>query len=131
MAILTLYDVATPILTNPEDQMGYLIMFMFKNPGYTSNFYDHMLISLRKITAEYEDNPVAVATAIQSKLTNIFNRVLPGYDFNIDCLAKKVNDKIRIMIEIKDSTGREILPSTIFETDEDGQVTFKARNVIT
>lgn len=77
--VIPSYSLYTDRVTDPHEQMAYLLSFAFMNPGSTSSQIEDMLVSIRKLLAECGHDKARFVTALESQLHSAVERYNPRY----------------------------------------------------
>ena len=78
-------------LDNPNDKAAYLLTFFIYNPGGVSDFLEERNGSLRSLAYEYQQDPTLLATNVQQKLSEIFDRNFPDRIVNVEVTSKEID----------------------------------------
>ena len=78
-------------LDNPNDKAAYLLTFFIYNPGGVSDFLEERNGSLRLLAYEYQQDPTLLATNVQQKLSEIFDRNFPDRIVNVEVTSKEID----------------------------------------
>jgi len=83
----SLRNISVPNLTLVADQMLQVLIFFFANPGRTSSFNEHEMVSFRDINSRYGNNPDSMCQECSTALTNACSRYLAGC--HVECTWEK------------------------------------------
>ena len=119
-----------PILTSKEQIAGYLISFLFANPGSTSAMNEGEMMSWRKLVETYGSNdPNELANQISSMLTSTMNNYFPNEDIKATCEVEEENGygedgkllgTYSLAISIRDGNENSIIPMSRVRISGDG-----------
>lgn len=97
-------------VTNPSDQVAYIIRHAFHNPGWTSNFIEDQLVSMRKLRAMYTEDKTRFVSVLQSKLQHAIEQYQPTFVVTIKTEdSKKVPNAYKLIFTITNSLGECVL----------------------
>lgn len=65
-------------LTERNEIGAALVQYLLLSPGWTSDSHEEELVSFRTIASEVGDNPQAICSLLQEKVTKILNRYFPN-----------------------------------------------------
>lgn len=96
-------------LTDPVDQIAYIIRHAVYNPGWTSNYIEPYLISMRKLFAENSHHLINMAKQLESKLSFTLTEMF-GQTYRVTTKVYDINEVTKgVRVLITDSTGNLVL----------------------
>ena len=118
-------------LTRPADQIAYILRHAFYNPGWTSSYIEHYLISLQKLFAECHHNLSEMSNRLAEKLRYTLNELYDGaYQVNMEIYSvDEITQGVKIIIvdnnqnlvlssdDIRVSNGECYIRQTLGESD--------------
>lgn len=100
-----------PLITDPKEQVVYLLKHAFHNPGWTSSFIEDSLVSMRKLRAQYTEDKTKFTSALQIYLQNAIQRYQPSFRVEVSSRDVDVNT-YTLVIAITDSMNRLVLSTS-------------------
>jgi aspartate/tyrosine/aromatic aminotransferase len=73
--VIPVLSINTDQITKRDDQLAYLLRHAFYNPGWTSSQIESSLVSMRRLLAQYEDDPAEFANALKQRLEAAVQRL--------------------------------------------------------
>ena len=99
-----------PIIKKDNELMAYLVKFSFYNPGWTSNWLEEQLVSMRKLRAQHTEDIREFPNALQEVLNNAVQRYNPQWKATV---TSKPVDMLTytLIISITDQNGTPVISS--------------------
>lgn len=99
-----------PVIKKDSELMAYLLKFSFFNPGWTSNWIEEQLISMRKLRAQHTEDIREFPNALQEVLNAAVQRYNPQWKATV---TTKPVDMLTytLIISITDQTGTPVISS--------------------
>ena len=85
--VVPILDINGQPIENRSDKLLYLLKWMVFNPGWTSSWYDDMLMSMRKHMAEYAHDP----NLLIPKLSAYLNSAIQHYYSDYSCVINRID----------------------------------------
>ena len=106
--IPTLGNASDDVLSDPVSCVEYLVAFTLINPGFTSENYEHDMLSISVLLANHE--PAQAIELYESKLQTLISTQLPTSNYMVSASVKNVNDAtLDVEIIVGDVNGENIL----------------------
>ena len=106
--IPTLGNASDDVLTDPVSCVEYIVAFSLINPGFTSEQYEHDMLSISSLLAEYD--PQQAAEIYESKLQSIISTQLPSSNYMVSVSLKQIDEvSVDMEIIVGDVDGTTIL----------------------
>ena len=107
------------ILENSNDKLIYILKYMFYSPGWISNWYDNLLLSMRKSMAKYTEDSTVLVPHLQTYINDVIHKYYPDYSCTIEVIRDEANDANYSMdISIVDSVGTPVIQLGRIRKDE-------------
>lgn len=99
-----------PIIDKDSELMTYLLKFSFFNPGWTSNWIEEQLVSMRKLRALHTEDIRAFPMALQDVLNSAVQNYNPQWKAAV---TTKTIDTLTytLIISITDQDGVPVISS--------------------
>lgn len=102
------------IITKQEDIVAYLLRHVTACPGSTSPDFENELLSLRKLTAQYGNDPDVLSGVFQDRLQTVIQRYVDNGTVTVECSAEAIVNStytlnIKVMIVYSDGTMEPIV----------------------
>lgn len=112
IVIPSLYLDKASYLTDRKEKIGYVIDFVFSNPGIISTTMDEELGSYLKLKSKFSDDPDKLCHMVQASLERIYERVFDTVNFEVSVTYETDDTGTvnRLKLNITDnSTGSSVL----------------------
>lgn len=108
--VIPSFSLNVSMITNPSDQVAYIIRHAFHNPGWTSSFIDDQLVSMRKLRAQYTEDKEYFINALQAALQRAIEQYQPTFIVSISGVnSKTVPNAYKLIIVVNNSLGECVL----------------------
>lgn len=112
--IPTLHLGPTQIIQDKKDIAAYIVRHALNNPGGTSSFVEHELVSFRKLEAEFGENGQLLAKELEGKLNAILYKYFGDDSFMTEVEYEQYDSssKYKLAINITDASGVPLISNT-------------------
>ena len=112
----SLRNIAVPNLKLIPDQMLQVLIFFFANPGRTSSYNEHEMVSFRDLNSRYGNNPDAMCRECSQALSAACSRYVSGAHAECSWVKDFHRDEDNILqgtykmdITVRDGSGIPII----------------------
>ena len=122
--VLPTLNINQPIIDDPSQIAVSLLKFAFWNPGSTSSYLEHMLISMRKLRASTGQDITKFPNALQYQLDAAIKRYNDRYTASVTS-ERLSPTTYKLVISIRDTAGVPLINIDDIVID-DGEIKLKS-----
>ncbi len=106
--IPTLGNASDDVLSDPISCVEYIVAFSLINPGFTSENYEHDMLSISSLIASH--SPEQAISIYESKLQALISTQIPTSNYMVATVLKNIDDSsLTVEIMVGGVDGNNIL----------------------
>ena len=118
VSVIPSLSLAKDQITDPREQIAYLLRHAANNPGWTSSYLEPYLISMRKLYSENHENVGDMVSSLQGRLQYSLDQLHPGsYTVNVT-VTDMDTLTVAIAIAITDRYGNVVVSTDDIRVSE-------------
>ena len=108
-SVIPTLSLAKDQITDPREQIAYLLRHAANNPGWTSSYLEPYLISMRKLYADNNNSVEDMVSSLQGKLQYSLDQLQPA-SYQVNVITYSVDELTTgITISIVDRHGNLVV----------------------
>ena len=114
--VIPVLSINTDQLVRKEDQLAYIIRHAFYNPGWTSSQIENVLVSMRRLIAQYEYDKNEFANALKQRLELAVKHLYADHSVTVETYDISPV-KYGVVISVLNNQGQPVLSSSAIKVE--------------